>query len=1172
MVTGASGKLPVLLSIFMLLSLGSGVDLVFSRLSTERFARKRVLRGRGSEQSQQCLIQELRELRRLNHQHLVKIVGSYTDIHYIAYLMKPVAEVTLEEFLSGSQPLKSRCKVILRRFYGCLAGAMNYLYTHRVRPRDLTARNILIDSAGEVYISDFGSAYNWTSKPSSRTKNQNIPTSPDYMAPEIAKGDERGTKSDMWSLGVVFLEMTTKLLNHRPADLRSRIRLNADKTKAQPYPYANMTVVINWMQILGNTKTDYDHDREPLSWVRELLHDEHEHRLTPPQLMKYILESPSFGVFRCLKCEDDFQNEAFAYGPTTPRGDPREDSRQTREAIEALFDSYSSKPASGGMSLERTDSVKKWIEDSSQFETPAAELPGLVFPDDTWDVEDVHAFDSIHAEQLLYNTYEYEFYHPTHFVHSPMDPSRGSDSLPSLSPTEPAELLGDISWTQETLHSPRVKPKPEIEEKVLQDSGLGFLEYVSNSSEDGKLIQPFEVISDRSSVQSEEDLPIQVLCDAFGILFQEDEPLKGARKKARGQRESNELLFEEEEDRSEAGNPWDETSDRSELEDRSWLSGQDATKTQAPVAEYIHAKATNITGQPLEPELGSGGLTPSFPGAAAKHTPLKSESKGAETEKVSELLPQDSKVSVPTIEEQLVKGVGVQGSLSLNPDDVDEERGQDTGSKLAKSTSIKKRRKKAGIVKEVEYIEEARPKLDGDGQHTVLPDIVINPGDCVLPESSRLSKANVRSMKERRRSSIVPRKRDALVPVDARKLMDNTWEMASSAPTSAISEDTKFKISKFFYMIPDDVQIESVLCDCCKKGSAGAVKTLLQKASSRTKPLKPRQYFVPLMYAVRGASTHHNKCVRELLAAGVDPNHKSKKTGLTPLHIAVKHPNFKGYMNLIWLLLSNKNKANPNARDWNGEPPLMKLFAGADTAPLEPHKRGALIMLLKEGAKPDFTLPGTGNTPLHLAVRRQDKIAVAMLLHMGAAVDAKNTSGTTPLQMTANQFRGELSADHAEVLDHLLQYGARADERAGALDRTALHWAVIAGCAQAVARLLEARGDARLRDKDGYDAVGLALKYAEKLTAGGDEGKIADHVEIMLGLERAANCGWKLEEGTCAVETACRSEGELLETLMENGLDPKSKFRQGTIVEFARQEGSDVAKRLLEGWEAGSRK
>ncbi|PFH55451.1 hypothetical protein XA68_18299 [Ophiocordyceps unilateralis] len=151
---------------------GRGIDLVFSRLSRDK------IRPQASRARSRLRTRELQELRQLNHQHLVRIIGSYIDIHYIAYLWKLVAHGTLDEFLVEPSPRRS---VI----YGSLFGAMNYLHTHRVRHRDLTAPHILIDSVGEVYISYFGSSYNWTLKPSSRTNHPDVNISADYMAPEM---------------------------------------------------------------------------------------------------------------------------------------------------------------------------------------------------------------------------------------------------------------------------------------------------------------------------------------------------------------------------------------------------------------------------------------------------------------------------------------------------------------------------------------------------------------------------------------------------------------------------------------------------------------------------------------------------------------------------------------------------------------------------------------------------------------------------------------------------------------------------------------------------------------------------------------------------------------------------------------------------------------------------
>jgi ankyrin repeat protein len=399
--------------------------------------------------------------------------------------------------------------------------------------------------------------------------------------------------------------------------------------------------------------------------------------------------------------------------------------------------------------------------------------------------------------------------------------------------------------------------------------------------------------------------------------------------------------------------------------------------------------------------------------------------------------------------------------------------------------------------------------------------------------------------------------------------MDNTWEMASSAPTSVMSEGSMAKISRFFFLIPNDAQIESLLSMHCKKGSAHAVRVILEKTTSPKKPLRPRQFFIPLVHAVRGASSRHNKCVRELLAAGVNPNARTKRTGVTPLHVALEHNNFKGYTNLIWLLLNGTPPADPNRSDRSGELPLSTLFTGPDTEPLEPHRRGALIMLLKAGARPDFKLPGTGNTPLHSAVRRRDPVAVAMLLYKGADVNAENSSGTTPLQITANQFRREISDEHAEVLDHLLdpQYKVKVDQSAGALQRTPLHWAVIAGCTFAVNKLLDAGANVKRQDKDGRDAMELAIRNVGKIFGETETTReaVADHIAIMRALvEKGAGEGWMLEEGRCPVETAARGDGKLLEDLLSHGLSARQRYGEMTVEDFVKRYGSEAAKWTLQ--------
>ncbi|KAK4204935.1 ankyrin repeat protein [Triangularia verruculosa] len=1091
----------------------AGVDLVYSRLSTELYARKRVWRHRGSENSERYLIQELRELRRLHHRHLVQIIGSYTDPEYIAYLMRPVAECTLEEYFSQSRYSNlQEYKHILRRFFGCLAGAMNYLYTNRLRHRDLSSRNILVDEHGQVYISDFGSSYNWASKPTSRTRHRNIPASPDYMAPELDKGDEHGTKSDMWSLGIVFLEMTTKLLGQKPSEMRKRIQDAAFKAKTPPFPYANMAAVSSWIDTLGKTTSDSNHDKEPLVWLRELLHKEHEHRPTPPQLVKFILESPSFGTFCCVACQGEFQTESFAYGPGAMcEQDNLVDSEETRAAVEGLFMDPSSQPF-GGMSSKKTGSIERWLD--SNFETTTSFGPDTV--------------NSAHDDQLLYNTVEWEIYDTSsasNALNSSEVPVRERRYSHASSYETAAEVpgAGDLSMSHANPdgYNNDQDHRRSNGGKTLRDSGLGFLEYESNSSDGDEVAHPFEEISDRSStVSGGEDAQLSaghfgdpLASILFGDAIKERGPGSPVQMLPALSPGASDLLFEEEQDVSDDSNPWDEASDRSDTED----------KLEPELSSRV--EPANDGMRPVQPDIvkdQTNGLPPSTIPPAVKRV---SSMKATVTDDIQDY--------------ELVKP--------------------------------KRVTKKAIVSDDVEYIE---------------PDLSPSPPPAYAADDSpeptvSLNFAFASTLKGLT-DNITQRNRSAVIPLDVQRLMDNTWGMASSAPTSVMSERTRSRIKSFLFLIPSPKQIEDVLSFHCQKGSASAVKTILSQILSPNKRLKHRQFFHALLYAIKGGSTRHNKCVRELLAAGVNPNHRSKKTGLTPLQIALDRPNFKGYANLIWILLSSEpRKTNPDGTDLQGEVPLSKLFVGADEEPLEAHKRGALIMLLKAGADPNYQQPGTGNSLLHLAVRRKDPVVTAILLHVGVDVNALNSSGISPLQVTAAQFHRRQGGE--EVLDHLLKNGAEVDQPAGALERTALHWAVIAGNTTAIHRLLAAGADVTKKDKQNRDAFILAVKHTKKVfisRIGDDEpgqavreAEASDHIEIMQGLLEKVPDEYPikgfLEEGKCAIETAAGEKtGGLLRKLLKMGLDLDARYKGGkTVREFLAIEGGAPAKTVLMEWE-----
>ena len=203
--------------------LGNGgfgqVDKVASTISFREYARKRVLRsavfrGPRKEHTRQ-FIAEIQILKRLQHRHIIELIGSYTDSKYIGLIMLPIAEMDLGKYLSLAT-IANHSE--LRTFFGCLASALKFLHEKKIRHKDIKPGNILIDR-GNVLFADFGLSLDFEDASGSTTTSMVNGRTPRYCAPEVARLEPRNTKSDIWSLGVVFMEMIVVLKGKSVQDM-----------------------------------------------------------------------------------------------------------------------------------------------------------------------------------------------------------------------------------------------------------------------------------------------------------------------------------------------------------------------------------------------------------------------------------------------------------------------------------------------------------------------------------------------------------------------------------------------------------------------------------------------------------------------------------------------------------------------------------------------------------------------------------------------------------------------------------------------------------------------------------------------------------------------------------------------------------------------------------------
>jgi serine/threonine-protein kinase len=152
--------------------------------------------------------QELKLARRITHRNVLRThdFGEADGIPYIS--MEYVEGVTLKDLVrsKGALPLGVGLRVAKQACQGLEAA-----HAEGVVHRDIKPQNMLIlPETGELKIMDFGIArVSEVKGASGLTTDGAVLGTPDYMAPEQAKGAAVDFRSDIYSLGVVLFEMFT---------------------------------------------------------------------------------------------------------------------------------------------------------------------------------------------------------------------------------------------------------------------------------------------------------------------------------------------------------------------------------------------------------------------------------------------------------------------------------------------------------------------------------------------------------------------------------------------------------------------------------------------------------------------------------------------------------------------------------------------------------------------------------------------------------------------------------------------------------------------------------------------------------------------------------------------------------------------------------------------------
>ncbi|KAL8238299.1 hypothetical protein R6Q59_019380 [Mikania micrantha] len=165
-----------------------------------------------SEQAVEEFCREILLLARLHHRHLVALKGFCIEKHERFLMYEYMANGSLKDHLHtpGVVPLSWHTRIQIAID---VANALEYLHFYCDPPlchRDIKSSNILLDEKFVGKVADFGLAF--ASKDGSicfEPVNTEIRGTPGYMDPEYLVTQELKEKSDIYSYGVVLLELIT---------------------------------------------------------------------------------------------------------------------------------------------------------------------------------------------------------------------------------------------------------------------------------------------------------------------------------------------------------------------------------------------------------------------------------------------------------------------------------------------------------------------------------------------------------------------------------------------------------------------------------------------------------------------------------------------------------------------------------------------------------------------------------------------------------------------------------------------------------------------------------------------------------------------------------------------------------------------------------------------------